>query len=369
MTIFVTQTFACLKLFDFLQTILTFVLYFQIMSKKVNIKTIATELGVSPSTVSKALKDSHEIGAETRAKIQAFAKMVHYKPNSLALSLRNQKTMVIGLVIPDITHHFFTRVISGIEFIAHQKDYNLMICLSKDNYDKEVQNIEMLSNGSVDGLLISVAKETLEKGNFSHFEQLLEDGFPLVFFDRVPPHIKADKVIVDDETGGYNAAKLLLSKGKRNLAIITTPEHITVGLEREKGFTKAIKDANVYLNPNNILRIIEKQDIPDQIEKLLTQKTKPDGIFAVNETYAAIAMKMSQKHSLKIPQDIAVIGFTDGIISKITTPTMSTIAQHGYNMGAKAAEIVISRISEKDIEPLPSQTVVISTNVVEREST
>ena len=339
------------------------------MLKKINIKTIAAELGVSPSTVSKALKDSHEIGQETRARVQAFAKMYHYKPNSLALSLRNQKTMVIGIIIPDITHHFFTRVISGIEFISNQKDYNLMICLSKDNYEKEIQNVEMLTHGSVDGLLISVAKETLEKGEYGHFDQLIADGFPLVFFDRVPNQIHADKVIVDDVTGGYNAANLLIKKGKKNLAILSTPEHVTVGLDRENGFRKAIKENGMTLRPENILRIDEKQSIEDQIERLITLKMPPDGIFAVNETYAAIAMKIGQKHGFKIPQDIAVIGFTDGIISKITTPTLTTIAQHGYNMGAKAAEIVLSRINETTEEPLPFQTVVISTNVVEREST
>lgn len=346
-----------------------FGLSIEIMPKKVNIKTIAAELGVSPSTVSKALKDSHEIGQETRAKIQAFAKMYNYRPNSLALSLRNQKTMVIGVIIPQITHHFFTRVISGIEYIANQRDYNLMICLSKDQFDKELQNIEMLTNGSVDGLLISIANETLERGDFSHFERLIKDDFPIVFFDRVPPHIKADKVIVDDEAGGYNAAKLLIDKGRSRLGIITTPEHVTVGVMRETGFTKALKDAGKYVNPNFNIKVEEKYDIESQIDKLFTQKEVPDGIFAVNETYAAIAMKLAQRRGFQIPRDIAVVGFTDGVISKLTSPTMTTIAQHGHNMGNRAAELVLERIYETEDEKIPYQTVVISTNVIEREST
>jgi LacI family transcriptional regulator len=339
------------------------------MSKKINIKTIAAELGVSPSTVSKALKDSHEIGQETRAKVQAFAKLYHYKPNSLALSLRNQKTMVIGVIIPQITHHFFTRVISGIEFIANQKDYNLMICLSKDQFEKEIQNVEMLTNGSVDGLLISVANETLEKGEFGHFERLIEDEFPIVFFDRVPPHIQADKVIVDDVTGGYNAAKHLINKGRSKLAIITTPTHVTVGVDRERGFVKALHEAGKYVNPNFNIKIEEKYDIVTQIEKLFNQREIPDGIFAVNETYAALAMKTAQKRGFNVPNDIAVIGFTDGVISKLTTPTMTTIAQHGHNMGNRAAELVLARIYKAAEEEIPYQTVVISTNIVEREST
>lgn len=339
------------------------------MSKKVNIKTIAAELGVSPSTVSKALKDSHEIGQETRAKVQAFAKMYHYKPNSLALSLRNQKTMVIGVVIPQITHHFFTRVISGIEYVANQKDYNLMICLSKDSYEKEIQNIEMLTNGSVDGLLISIANETLEKGNFEHFEQLINEEFPIVFFDRVPPHIKADKVIVDDEAGGYNAAMHLIAKDRNRLAIITTPEHVTVGINRERGFNRALQECGKTIYPEFNIKVEEKFDVYEQIEKLFKHHNIPDAIFAVNETYAALAMKAAQKRGLQIPKDVAIIGFTDGVISKLTTPTMTTIAQHGHNMGNKAADLVLERIYESENEKKPLQTIVISTNVVEREST
>lgn len=339
------------------------------MAKKINIKTIAAELGVSPSTVSKALKDSHEIGQETRNKVQAYAKMYRYKPNSLALSLRNQKTMVIGVIIPEITHHFFTRVISGIEYITNQRDYNLMICLSKDSYLKEIKNIEVLTNGSVDGLLISVAKETLQKGDFGHLQQLINDNFPLVFFDRFPPNINADKVIVDDVAGGYDAAQHLISKGRKKLAIITTPEHITVGLDRERGFIKAINDARLIYYPEFDIRIDEKQDIEIQIDRLFQHPVIPDGIFGVNETYAALAMKAAQKRGLHIPKDVAVIGFTDGIISKLTTPTLTTIAQHGHNMGNRAAELVLNRIYENNEEDNSFQTVVISTNVVEREST
>jgi LacI family transcriptional regulator len=341
------------------------------MPKKVNIKTIASELGVSPSTVSKALKDSHEIGAETRAKIQAFAKMYNYKPNSLALSLRNQKTMIIGVIIPQITHHFFTRVISGIEYIANQHDYNLMICLSKDKYDKEIQNIEMLTNGRVDGLLISAAKETLEKGAYDHFQRLIDEEFPLVFFDRVPPGLKADKVVVDDIAGGHMAANFLLDKGHKNLAILSTPEHVTVGLDREKGFVKAIEEHDMEMKPEFKLRIDESQDIELQINKLFSTGNYPDGIFAVNEIYAAHAMKVIQRIGLQIPKDVSIIGFTDGIIPKLTSPSMTVIAQHGYNMGNKAAELVLNIIQEDDNEEekIPYQTVVIATDVVEREST
>ncbi len=338
------------------------------MSKKINIKSIAAEFGVSPSTVSKALKDSHEISKETREKIQAYAKFYNYRPNSLALGLRNQKTMVIGIIIPEIVHHFFSRVFSGIENVAYKQDYNLMISLSKDSLAKEVQNVAMLTNGSVDGLLVSLAKETFEKHDYQHFYQLIEEGFPIVFLDRVPPNLAIDKVIIDDVAGGYKAAKHLIGKGYKNLAILTTPTHVTVGKDREIGFKKAVDEAGLEMNSNYCVKINEKEDIASQIVQLFSQKKLPDAIFAVNETYAAMALKIAQDKGLKIPNDIAIIGFTDGLISKTTNPTLTTVAQHGYTMGEQATEMLLKRINEKN-KDLPHQNMVISTNVVEREST
>ncbi len=338
------------------------------MSKKVNIKTIASELGVSPSTVSKALKDSHEISKETRARIQAYAKFYNYKPNKLALGLRNQKTMVIGVIIPEIVHHFFSRVISGIENTAYQKDYNLMICVSKDKLSKEIQNIEMLTNGSIDGLLIALAKETLEKNDYKHFDQLISQDFPIVFFDRYPPNLEVDKVIIDDAAGGYKAAKHLIEKGCKKLAILTTPEHVTVGVGREKGFLKALGEAELKIYPDFDIKINEQEPIEPQIEKLFSHKEMPDGIFAVNEPYAAAALKIAKNKGLRVPDDVAIIAFTDGLISKTTSPTLSTVAQHGYTMGAEAVEILLNKIYNQK-EKTPAQTIVISTNVIEREST
>jgi LacI family transcriptional regulator len=338
------------------------------MSKKVNIKTIASELGVSPSTVSKALKDSHEISLETRKKIQAYAKFYNYKPNSLALGLRNQKTMVIGVIVPELVHHFFSRVISGIEKVANENDYNLMICLSNDKLQKEKQNIDMLTNGSVDGLLVSVAKESFEKEDYDHFNRLIAQDFPIVFFDRVPAKLNVDKVIVDDIAGGYKAANHLIERGYKKLAILTTPTHINVGTNREKGFTRALQENGLKIYPKFDIKIDEKFEIAPQIERLFDQDELPDGIFAVNETYAACALKIAQKKGLEVPKELAIIGFTDGLISKTTNPTMSTVAQHGYTMGSKAAEILLERIFDKK-KLTNHQTTVISTNVVEREST
>ncbi len=341
------------------------------MYKKVNLKSIAREMGVSVSTVSKALKDSKEISEETKGKIVAYARANNYKPNTLALNLQKQKTMTIGIVVPELVHHFFSRVISGVEHLANETNYNMMISLSNDSLKREEQTVEMFSNGSVDGILVSVAKETLEKGTYNHFTSLINDGFPIVFFDRIPPKLEADKVIIDDVLGGYKAAKHLLSKGRKNLAILTTPSHITVGCDRQKGFNKAIVEAGLTAKEALNIKINEKYPIEEQIAKVFEQSVKPDGIFAVNENYAAIALRLAHKKNIAVPKDLSIIGFTDGLISKHTQPSMTTVAQHGFEMGVKAMELLLNRIEEKEKKEKSMffQTAVIQTNIVQRAST
>lgn len=337
------------------------------MGTKITLKTIAKELGVSTSTVSKALSDSYEISQDTRDKVKAFAKLYNYKPNSLALRLRNQRSMVIGVIIPEIVHHFFSTVISGIECGANARGYNVMVCFSNDSFHKEVLNIEMLVGGSVDGFLVSIANETQEIADFRHFEDLKEE-VPLVLFDRVHPKIMCDKVVVDDFGGGYKATEHLIKSGCKKIAIITTPDHISVGLNRKKGYIKAIEDYGMNLESDYIIRIDEKRNIAFQINKLMNLPNRPDGIFAVNEIYAATAMKLAQEKGLKIPEEISFIGFTDGYISQFSNPAMSTLAQHGYEMGEVAIELLINRIEAKNSEK-PFETKVIDVDLKLRNTT
>ncbi|MCF6212908.1 MAG: LacI family transcriptional regulator [Flavobacteriaceae bacterium] len=341
------------------------------MKSRITIKDIARELSVSTSTVSKALKDSHEISESTKAKIKAFADFYHYKPNSLALKLRNQKTQVIGIIIPEIVHHFFSRVISGIEKVANQHGYNVMICVSNESYDKELLNIEMLANGSVDGLLISLSKETQKIKDFKHFDELIENNLPFVLFDRIEKTINCDKIIIDDEGGAYRATKYLIEKGCKKIALITTPAYVTVGESRKMGYIKAHQKHGINVAESLVIKIDKDDDDHDAIyaliKKLIFVKNPPDGIFAVNELYAALAMKVSKERGLRIPQDIEIIGFTDGIISEFSSPALTTVAQHGYTMGKHAAEMLINRIENKANGNF--QTEVISTDLKFREST
>ncbi|MBL4641959.1 MAG: LacI family DNA-binding transcriptional regulator, partial [Flavobacteriaceae bacterium] len=333
--------------------------------QKITIKTIAKELGVSTSTVSKALSDSHEISTETKERIRAFAKYSNYKPNSLALQLRNQKTKVIGVIIPKIVHHFFSTVISGIENTATERGYNVMICFSNNSYKREVENLEVLTNGSVDGLLVSLSKETLENHESLHFQNLIENETPLVMFDRVDDRIQCDKVIVDDKGAGYKATKYLLESGCKKIGLITTPQHITVGALRRDGYERALREKGISIDRKMIAEVDEEKVLHDEISRLFEQEI--DAIFAVNEIYAAVAIRIAKEKGLRIPQDVSVIGFTDGLISEYSSPSITTIVQHGYTMGKQAAELLLDRIENKNNIKEP-QTKVISSNLKVRES-
>ena len=335
------------------------------MKRKVTIKTIAKELGVSTSTVSKALRDSHEISVETKEKIKAFADHYNYKPNSLALQLRNQKTKVIGVILPKIVHHFFSTVVKGIESGASEKGYHIMVCFSNESYQSEVDNLQVLSNGSVDGLLISVANETLENQDFKHIQDLVNEEIPLVMFDRVLSWISCDKVIVDDVGAGYKATKHLIEKGRKRIAMLSTPEHVNVGMLRQQGYEKALKEFGIKSNVELVVEIDEKQDASEQIQKVFDLDV--DAIFAVNEIYAALAIKMAKNKGIKVPEDISVVGFTDGLISEYSSPSITAIVQHGFTMGKQAVELLIDRI-ENEGEVLPPRTKVISSDLNIRES-
>lgn len=337
------------------------------MKQRITLKNIAKEFGVSISTVSKALKGSREISEELREKIQAYANYYHYKPNNLALQLRNQKTSVIGVIIPEIVHHFFSTVIDGIEQKANERGYNVMVCVSNESYEKEVLNFSVLANGSVDGLIVSVARETQENEQYKHFEGLTKDEFPLVLFDRIIDEIECDKVIIDDVGGGYKAANHLLDVGCKRIALLTTQDYVSVGSLRKEGYLRALTNRGVNIDESLIFKLDDKKDLPEQIGKVFEVPNPPDGILAVNEIYAANALLIAKEKDLKIPEDVAIIGFTSGLISEFTSPPLTCVEQHGYLMGKQAADLLINRIEHSS--PAAFQKEVISTNLKIRKST
>ncbi len=343
--------------------------------QKLTLKKIARELDVSISTVSKALKDNPEISEETRKKIQAFAKLYNYKPNNIALSLKNRKTKTLGVIIPEIVHHFFTTVISGIEAVANEHGYNVIIGMSNESFTKEVLNMEMLANGSIDGFILSVSKETQLLKDYHHLQETINQGMPIVMFDRSVEEVACDKVVVNDVEGSKKAVAKLIELGCKNIGIITTEDHVNVGKLRTLGYETALIENGLQLNSSLILKLNDEVNdenhidlLESEILKFLQNNPSLDAIFAVNEIYALTAMSMANKLGKKIPQDFKVIGFTDGILSKYANPSLSTVSQHGKAIGKKAAELLIFRIENEEVE-IPYKTVIIETDLVERQST
>ena len=337
------------------------------MKRKVTLKQIAKELDVSISTVSKSLRDSPEISEDTRLKVQAFAKLYNYKPNLIALSLKNRKTKTIGIIIPEIVHHFFATVISGIEHVANEKGYNVIVTLSDESFDKEVINMEMLANGSIDGFIMSLSKETQFRRDFHHISEVINQGMPVVMFDRVTNDISCDKVIIDDNLAAYEAVQRLIDSGFKNIALITTVDYVSVGKLRTDGYIKALKTNDIAIDSDLILKIEDIDHCTDQIEQLI-RNNKIDAIFAVNELFAVTAIKQAKMQGINVPEEMAVIGFTDGIISKYSSPSITTVGQNGIKMGNKAAQMLIARL-ETEEEEEHYRTEVIETNLVVREST
>jgi LacI family transcriptional regulator len=353
------------------------------VKRKVTLKQIARELDVSISTVSKALRNSKEIGEDTRQKVQAFAKLYNYRPNNIALSLKNRKTKTIGIMIPEIVHHFFSKVIRGIELVANIRGYNVIVGLSNESFSKEVINMELLANGSIDGFILSISKETLKQQDYHHFNETINQGMPIVMFDRIVNEVNCDKVIVDDLKGAKNAVEKLINTGCKNIALITTKDYVSVGKLRTQGYLEALEEHKVQPKSSLILKVDDNEVsedhleiLEDQIGQLFKSYKNIDGVFAVNEIFAVTAMKVARKFNIKIPNDIQIIGFTDGVLSKHAIPSLTTVSQHAQKMGEKAAGLLIDRLEleieneeEEEEEEEHYQTVIIETELIEREST
>lgn len=336
------------------------------LKPRITLKQIAKELDVSVSTVSKALKNSEEIGRDTKEKIQAFAKLYNYRPNNIALSLKNKKTKNIGVIIPDIVHHFFTTVFRGIEQYAGERGYNVMICVSDESFEKEVLNMELLANGSIDGFIMSLSAETQEKNDYTHLQEVLGQGIPLVLFDRVSDDIDCDKVVLNDEEIAYEAVAYMINSGKRKIALVTTEGYFNVSFDRASGYKRALEMNGLDVDKALVLTLPYKSENHTDISNFF-EKNEIDAVLCVNEIFAVKCMDVVQKQGKRIPEDISFIGFTNGILSKYSTPNLTTVEQHGELMGATAAKLLIDRI-ENDLEG-NYKTEIISATLVHRDST
>jgi DNA-binding LacI/PurR family transcriptional regulator len=333
-------------------------------SSNVTIKDIARILGISPSTVSRALKDHPDISKATKDQVNKLAQEMKYKPNPIALSLRNRKSNVIGVVIPEIVHYFFSSVISGIEKVANEHGYSVIVSQSGEKYEKEVEVCNTFLHSIIDGLLISVSKET---NTYEHLQKLDEEGIPVVFFDRMIEEFEADRVLINDFDGAFQATQHLIVEGRRRIVHFAGPKNRLISQNRLKGYLEAHRKNGVVIDESLVIPCDSLEQAMVETQKLIDTGFKFDSIFTVNDFTAAGAIKTLLKNGIDVPNNISVIGFGNDYVAEIIDPSLTTVSQPGFTMGEKAMEMLISRINSEKSQPYITE--VLPTKLITRNST
>jgi len=321
---------------------------------------LAKELGLSVSTVSKALGDSHEISASTKKRVLELAKKYKYKPNPFASNLRKKKGKQIAVIIPDIVNNFFALAVDGIESVTMSKHYDTFIYLTHENLEREKAVLEHLENGLISGLIISVC--TGREG-YSHFQQFYESTkLPLVFFDRVPDLLQFPKVISNNYESSYDVTIRLLKAGSKRPVFVTTTEPLYTSMERRRGFQDALLNSGIMFADEMIVECGDDMELNHAImRKVFSQKKRPDGIFASIEKYAITSYQVCKDLKLSIPKDVRVIGMSNLRTAALLNPSLSTLSQPAFDMGREAAGLLIKMIEKKsyaaanDIIVLPNE--------------
>ncbi|NJX15872.1 LacI family transcriptional regulator [Tamlana crocina] len=331
----------------------------------VTLKQLAKELGVSISTVSKALNNSEEIGEETVKRVKQLAEQYNYTPNKVALSLKQSKTKTIGVIIPNILNRFLAKVLFGIEREANKHGYNIITCISNESLEKEKEALKLLANGSVDGFVLSVAEETQVNNEIAHFKNTINQGLPIVMFDRVAHDVMCDKVIVDDFDATYNATKSLLNENRIRIAFISDINGLSVGKLRERGYNKAMLESRCE---PLVLAVKKKDDHQKKIKAFFKKNRNIDGVIAADSSSGIIALNTAINMGLKVPKDVSVIAFASKSDSYHTLPKLTTIRQHAKIIGAQAAQMLIRRLQNPSvIEDV--KTKIVKTSLVKNKST
>lgn len=337
------------------------------MREKATLKQIAAELHLSISTVSKALNGSPEISDETKRRVGEYAALRNYRPNFAGLNLKSRKTRTIGVIIPNILNPFFAKVFSGIEKASEAKGYNIITCISNESLEKEIHALDMLSNGAIDGFILSISQEAQKKQSFAHIKEIVAQGIPVVMFDRVTDEIDCDKVIVDDFESAVHATQHLIDSGCKRIALLSSIDNLSVGKLRAAGYKEALTQNHVQIDEKRIV-LADSSDEFDQKFPPFFESQEVDGIFALDEHASVTAMKAGIKKGFKIPGELSLIGFADGVWSRRLTPSLSTVSQHGPEIGEAAANLLIERLAHKGDDLKPT-TIVIKTELRQREST
>jgi LacI family transcriptional regulator len=333
--------------------------------ESVNIKKLAQILNLSTAAVSKALHDSHDISKETKEKVIALATELNYQPNPYASSLRKHKSKTIAVIIPEIANNFFTLVINGIESIAQEKNYHVLIYLTHEDVEKEIALTKYLHGGRVDGVLISVASTT---SDYTHLHQLEENGLPVVFFDRVCEGFNTVKVTTDDFESSYLATMHLLDRGCKKPAHLAMSSTISIGKKRRNGYVQALTDRGLPVDESLIIECVQDDDQNDAVIKELLLDQRPDGVFAAVEQYALGVYKACRQLNLSIPGDVKVICFSNMKTASYLNPSLTTITQPAFDIGKEAAAMLFKALDKKSFQ-LKNENIVIKSSLIAREST
>ena len=319
----------------------------------VTLKQLAEQLNVSVSTVSKALHNSEEISKDTIKRVQELAKHLNYQPNKMALSLKSNQTKTLGVIIPSILNHFFAKALFAIETEATKQGYNIITCVSNEVLEKEKNSLQLLSNGSVDGFIMSLSEETQVKNQTSHLEVLLKQNIPVVLFDRVTDQVECDKVIIDDFGAVYEATKHLLKEGRQHIVLISDIEELSVGKLRINGYLKALSEDSKYKEEPVIISITKTDDLEEIIDNLFASNKKVDGILSIDNTSGVVALHKALKKGYDVPMGLSIIGFSDDNVLPFTDPKLSTISQQTSEIGQTAVKLLVDRLNKKlSAEPI-----------------
>lgn len=314
----------------------------------VTIKDIAKALGISTSTVSRALRDSYEISPETKQLVLDCAEKLNYRPNPIALSLKEKRSRSIGVVVCEIANNFFSQIINGIESISYDRGYNVIISQSHESYEREVMDLRYLASRSVDGLLISVSTET---NDISHLKALHEKGLPIVFFDRITEEINTHSVIVDNFKGAYEATEHLVHNGYKQIAAIANSEFLSITTERLAGHREALLANGLQPDDSYVKHCFYGgmifSEIEEAVNRLFTLKQKPDAIVTMSDKLTSGCLKTLKRRGLRVPDDIALVGFSNSDIAELISPPLTVVRQPAYEIGRDATELLLQLIESK----------------------
>ena len=331
----------------------------------ITIHDLASELGISASTVSRALKDDVRISIKTREIVKQKAAELGYRPNVIASNLRSRKTNTIGVLVPRIDRYFFSSAITGIEDFAWERGYNVIIVQSHDNLAKEVKCVQALLNKRVDGLIASISMQT---NTDAHFRLLTDHNIPLLFFDRFCPNLECDRIVVDDFDSGYKITKHLIDRGCKRIAHIAGPALLNIYNDRKEGYLTALAQSSLTTYPDYLKETnLTKEEGINAFASLMMLPERPDAVFCGNDTTALSALQYCKANQIRVPEEVALVGFSDEPFSALVTPSLSTVRQPGYEMGRQAALKIITRI-ENIQTVMPFEQIILTTELIIRDS-